>query len=74
MHKWIQSAAHYNTAIAKSPDIVDAIKYDLKQHCKQVLELANVKKLNANLITASKRVKQEIEQMRLKVENSSDSF
>ena len=74
MHTLIQSAALCNAAIARSLDDVDAIKYDIKQHCKQVLELANVKNVNANLITASKRVKQEIEKMRLKVENSSDSF
>ena len=68
MTKLIQSAALYNAAIARSPDNVDAIKNDLKQLCNQVLRLANAKNLNANLITASKQVKQEIEQMRLKVE------
>ena len=68
MIKLIQSAALYNAAIARSPDNVDVIENDLKQLCNQVLELANAKNLNANLITASKQVKQEIEQMRLKVE------
>ena len=66
--KLIQSAALYNAAIARSPDNVDAIENDLKQLCNQVLVLANAKYLNADLITASKQVKQEIEQMRLKVE------
>ena len=66
--KLIQSAALYNAAIARSPDNVDAIENDLKQLCSQVLQLANAKNLNADLITASKQVKQEIEQMRLKVE------
>ena len=74
MHTLIQSAALCNAAIARSPNNVDAIKYDIKQNCKQLLELANVKNLNANLITASKQFKQEIEKMRLKVKNSSDSF
>ena len=69
MTKLIQSAALYNAAIARSPDNVDAIRNDLKQLCNQVLRLANAKNLNANLITASKQVTQEIEQMRLKVEN-----
>ena len=68
MIKLIQCAALYNAAIARSPDNVDAIRNDLKILCNQVLRLANAKTLNANLITASKQVKQEIEQMRLKVE------
>ena len=67
MHTLIQSAALCSAAITRSLDDVDAIKYDIKQHCKQVLELANVKNVNANLITASKQFKQEIEKMRLKV-------
>ena len=66
--KLIQSAALYNAAIARSPDNVDVIENDLKQLCNQVLRLANAENLNANLISASKQVKQEIEQMRLKVE------
>ena len=69
MVKLIQCAALYNAAIARSPDNVDAIKNDLKQLCNQVLRLADAKNLNANLITASEQIKQEIEQMRLKVEN-----
>ena len=68
MIKLIQCAALYNAAIARSPDNVNAIKNDLKQLCNQVLRLADAKNLNANLITASKQVKQEIEQMRLKVD------
>ena len=68
MVKLIQCAALYNAAIARSPDNVDAIENDLKQLCNQVLRLANAKNLNANLITASKQIKQEIEQMRLKVD------
>ena len=72
MIKLIQSAALYNAAIARSPDNVDVIENDLKQLCNQVLRLANAKNLNANLITASKQVKQEIEQMRLKVEKKLD--
>ena len=68
MIKLIQSAALYNAAIARSPNNVDVIENDLKQLCNQILELANAKNLNANLITASKQVKQEIEKMRLKVE------
>ena len=68
MIKLIQSAALYNAAIARSPNNVDVIENDLKQLCNQVLRLSNAKNLNANLITASKQVKQEIEKMRLKVE------
>ena len=70
MIKLIQTAALYNAAIARSPDNVDAIENDLKQLCNKVLESANAKTLNADLITASKQVKQEIEQMRLKVEKN----
>ena len=70
----IQSAALYNADIAKSPDNVNAIKNDLKKLFNQVLRLVNVKNLNANLITASKQVKQKIKKMRLKVKNSSDNF
>ena len=69
MIKLIQSAALYNAAIARSPDNVDVIKNDLKQLCNKVLELANAKNLNSNLITASKQVKQQIEQMRSGIEN-----
>ena len=68
MIKLIQSAALYNAAIARSPNNVDVIENDLKKLCNQVLRLSNAKNLNANLIAASKQVKQEIEQMRLKVD------
>ena len=66
--KLIQSAALYNAAIARSPNNVDVIENDLKQLCNQVLRLADAKNWNANLISASKQIKQEIEQMRLKVD------
>ena len=69
MIKLIQCAALYNAAIARSPDNVDVIENDLKQLCNQILKSANAKNLNANLITTSKQIKQEIEQMRLKVQN-----
>ena len=68
MIKLIQSASLYNAAIARSPNNVHVIENDLKQLCNQVLRLANAKNLNVNLITASKQIKQEIEQMRLKVD------
>ena len=50
------------------------IENDLKQLCNLVLGLANAKNLNADLITASKQVKQEIEQMRLNVQKELNSL
>ena len=69
MIELIQCATLYNVAIARSPDNVNAIKNDLKKLCNQVLILANAENLKDDLITASKPVKKEIEQMRLKVKN-----
>ena len=74
MIKMIQTAALYNAAIARSPDNVDVIKNDLKQLCNKVLESANAKYLNADLITTSKQVKQEIKRMRLNVEKELNSL
>ena len=67
MIKLTQSAILYNAALAISPKNADVIKNNLKQLCNQVLSFANAKNINADLISASKQVKQEIDQMRLEV-------
>ena len=74
MIKLIQSAALYNAAISRSPDNVHVIKNDLKKLCYQVLNLAKAKNLNADLIAASKQIKQKVEQMRFKVEKKLNSL
>ena len=68
MFSLIKSAALYNAAIARSPDNVKEIENDLNHLCKHILQAANAKHKDADLVAKSKQLKQRIMNWREQVD------
>ena len=64
MFSLIRSAALFNAAIVRSPKNKREIINDLRQLCKHVLEVADAKNTNADLIQHAETVKETIQGMR----------
>ena len=63
----IKSAGLLNAAIVRNPSNVSQIRFDLSELCRHILQTANAKKQNADLIEKSKQVKTAIQKLQNKV-------
>ena len=63
----IKSAGLLNAAIVRNPSNVSQIRFDLSELCRHILQTANAKKQNVDLIEKSKQVKTAIQKLRNKV-------
>ena len=64
----IQSAGLLNAAIVRQPSNVKQIKSDLAELCQLVLEMANAKNQNVDLIKKAEQVKTKVTELRLEVQ------
>ena len=70
----IRSAALYNAALVRSPENAEEIEKDLKELCRLILVEANANKKDRDLIAKAKLVKENVVQLRLKVQEKLSSL